>query len=300
MTGAPAVFYGSLLAFYLPFVVIPAAIGAIVAILAVRLFARLRRGPWVAGGAGGRRPLRLLPRQARRPEPRRHARRCRRSSTSWARTQSPFLPSYWAAQGVLGAATGDVREAGFYFLLLLANALLFTWIATAGRRALLLPRLVGARGRRTAGAPPAAGSSPASTCCCGPCRSRPGRWWSKDLRLFWRDPAQWSQFVLFFGIMALYVANLRGTRSFPDEESWRTWGTLLNLGASMLILASLTTRFIYPLISLEGRRFWILGLSPVTLRRVVWQKFWLSRRHHLGVHRRPGAALGAAAGARPR
>lgn len=37
-----------------------------------------------------------------------------------------------------------------------------------------------------------------------------------------------------------------------------------------------TTRVIYPLISLEGRRFWILGLSPVTLRRVVWQKFLLS------------------------
>jgi ABC-2 type transport system permease protein len=36
---------------------------------------------------------------------------------------------------------------------------------------------------------------------------------------------------------------------------------LLNLGAAMLILASLTTRFIYPLIILEGRRFWILGLS---------------------------------------
>ena len=99
---------------------------------------------------------------------------------------------------------------------------------------------------------------------------------AKDLRLFWRDPAQWSQFLLFFGIMALYLANLRGARSFAGQEGWRAWGTLLNLGASMLILASLTTRFIYPLISLEGRRFWILGLSPVTLRHIMWQKFWLS------------------------
>jgi ABC-2 type transport system permease protein len=44
----------------------------------------------------------------------------------------------------------------------------------------------------------------------------------------------------------------------------------------MLILATLTTRFIFPLISLEGRRFWILGLSPLPLGRIMWQKFWLS------------------------
>ena len=44
----------------------------------------------------------------------------------------------------------------------------------------------------------------------------------------------------------------------------------------MLILASLTTRFVFPLMSLEGRRFWILGLAPVTRRQLVWQKYWLS------------------------
>ena len=274
VTGAPAVFYLSLLAFYLPFVVVPAAIGATLAILAVRLFARLRRGPWVVAALSVAGLFVFFRGQLAAPS-------LDDSATLQAivdvmgRTQSPFLPSYWAAQGVLGAATGDVREAGFYFLLLVANALLFTWIATGVAERFFhrgWSALQGGDSRRTA----RRGLLARLDVLLRPLPQPTRALVVKDVRLFWRDPAQWSQFVLFFGIMALYVANLRGMRSAPDQELWRAWGTLLNLGASMLILASLTTRFIYPLISLEGRRFWILGLSPVPLRRVVWQKFFLS------------------------
>ena len=31
----------------------------------------------------------------------------------------------------------------------------------------------------------------------------------KDMRLFWRDPAQWIQFMIFFGLLCIYVLNLR-------------------------------------------------------------------------------------------
>jgi len=39
--------------------------------------------------------------------------------------------------------------------------------------------------------------------------------------------------------------------------------SFLNLAVVGLILSTFTTRFIYPLISLEGRRFWILSQLPV-------------------------------------
>ena len=94
--------------------------------------------------------------------------------------------------------------------------------------------------------------------------------------MFWRDPTQWSQFVIFFGIMAIYTANLRGTSKFYEEEMWRSWIACLNVGSVTLILATLTSRFVFPLVSLEGRRFWIIGLAPLTFRSLVWQKFWLS------------------------
>ena len=48
----------------------------------------------------------------------------------------------------------------------------------------------------------------------------------------------------------------------------------LNLTACALTLSTLTTRFVFPQFSLEGRRLWILGLAPLGLGRVLMQKFW--------------------------
>ena len=50
----------------------------------------------------------------------------------------------------------------------------------------------------------------------------------------------------------------------------------LNLGVCSLALSTLTTRFIFPQFSLEGRRLWILSMSPLDLGRVVMQKFLTS------------------------
>ena len=50
----------------------------------------------------------------------------------------------------------------------------------------------------------------------------------------------------------------------------------LNLAASALTLSTLTTRFVFPQFSLEGRRLWIIGLAPLGLHRVLLQKFALS------------------------
>ena len=47
----------------------------------------------------------------------------------------------------------------------------------------------------------------------------------------------------------------------------------MNLGVVGLILSTFTTRFVFPLISVEGQRFWILGTAPVDRRHVLWSKF---------------------------
>src|SRR5207302_642655 len=50
----------------------------------------------------------------------------------------------------------------------------------------------------------------------------------------------------------------------------------LNLGACSLNLATLTTRFVYPQFSLEGKRLWIVGLAPLGMVRIVKTKYWLA------------------------
>ena len=272
-TEAPLLFYVALVGFYLPFVIIPAALGSILAVVAVRFISR--RGWWPVLGAAVLVALFFVFREPLEAPSSTETPSLQAMIAALGRADSPYLPSSWLARGVLAAARGDHGVAGFQFLLLLSNALFLLWLAT----------LAAERWFYTGWSALAGVGRPRAL------RGGVLRWleWllrplprptralvAKDLRLFWRDPAQWSQFVLFFGIMTLYVANLNGARSFAGQEGWRAWGTLLNLGAAMLILASLTTRFIFPLISLEGRRFWILGLSPVTFRHILWQKFWLS------------------------
>jgi ABC-2 type transport system permease protein len=95
----------------------------------------------------------------------------------------------------------------------------------------------------------------------------------KDLRLFRRDISQWSQFLIFFGLLGLYFFNLR---SFNYHNAYASMIGFLNLAVVGLILSTFTTRFVYPMISLEGRRFWILGLMPVHRDLIVWSKFLFS------------------------
>ncbi len=84
----------------------------------------------------------------------------------------------------------------------------------------------------------------------------------KDLRLFRRDPLQWSQILIFAGFLVVYFFNIRRfTYESPsDYIGWVNMVSFLNLSVVGLLLSTFTTRFVFPMISLEGRRFWILGL----------------------------------------
>lgn len=95
----------------------------------------------------------------------------------------------------------------------------------------------------------------------------------KDLQVFRRDPVQWSQFAIFFGLLALYFVNIRRFNYGDPMRQWMTMVGFMNLGVVGLILSTFTTRFIFPMISLEGRRFWILGTAPLQRSRILWAKF---------------------------
>jgi ABC-2 type transport system permease protein len=98
----------------------------------------------------------------------------------------------------------------------------------------------------------------------------------KDLRTFLRDPVQWSQFLIFFGLLAFYFLNIRRLSYDVQSQSWRNLISFLNLSVTALILSTFTSRFIFPLLSLEGRNFWVLGLLPLRREEILWGKFAFS------------------------
>ena len=276
-TQAPLTFYFAATAFYVPFVTVPAALGSLVAMGLVCLFPRLPRAAviaFVAVTVGAlfvylrtRFNVSRLAEDALLPT----------VLQAMSRTQSPLLPSYWASRGVLDAAERDYGSTVYHFLLLLSNALMLSWgAAWVASRAYypgwsLLTGSVQSRSRTVAWRL-MDGADRLLVLVRQPARALV----SKDIRLFWRDPTQWSQFVIFFGVMAVYIANLRNTWSQMYSDVYRSWVACLNIGACTLILATLTSRFVFPLVSLEGRRIWVLGLAPITFRQLMWQKFWLS------------------------
>ena len=270
-------YYITAILFYLPYVIIPAAIGTVFALVFVRVVPSLPRVTLflVAGLA----VLSLFSylRNAFNPD------RLAEDSVLTvviqvaSQTQSPLLPSAWATQGVLNAAQGVYGEVFFLFLLLLSTALFFTWLAAGIADKVFLSGFSSMMGSgRIPMKPLGKGILGRLDGVLGFLSDPVRPLVVKDIKLFWRDAAQWTQFVVFFGIMAVYVANLGNNAEIMRSETYKSFVEGLNIAACSLILASLTSRFAYPLISLEGFRFWILGLAPLNLKQLIWQKYWLT------------------------
>ena len=203
-------------------------------------------------------------------------------------TMFPFLPSYWLSSSVLQWAEGILRQRGVFRAGAVEPHAVFRRARLhAVWQIVLRHRLGGAKPRRAADSDGIAVRAPESSPA-RPARSKgSSRNFSgstpdtralavKDLRMFWRDTTQWGQSVMFFGLLGVYIINLRNFTHQLTSPFWINAVAFLNLGACAFNLASVTTRFVFPQFSLEGRRMWIIGLLPMGLARVVKTKYWLA------------------------
>lgn len=273
---APWYYYALLLPFLVAFVVIPGGLGAMVCLVVMWRIPKIRLhavsilatlclacGGWIAWSV------------IRGPEG-------DLLTPSWFDSllmrlrfsEHRLLPNWWLSTGLLEAAQRQWTESLLFLALLTSNALMFHQAAVA-----LAARIF----RRSYHDSYTEGAS----------RRRPGAHWMdrlmlratfflspqmrllmvKDLRLFRRDPMQWSQFLIFLGLLTLYFVNVRRFRYDVNHATWVNMISFLNLTVVGLILSTFTSRFIFPMISLEGRRFWILGLLPVRRETILWSKF---------------------------
>lgn len=189
-------------------------------------------------------------------------------------SHSPFWPSYWTAEGIIRASRREFTDAIFYFLLLLSSAMfcvemlmrfgshvyLRSWVmirSLSRDRLFIINRGIIERLRPLVNI--------FGTDICGLV--------TKDMKLFWRDASQWSQFLIFFGLLGIYFLNIRNFSYNMLAPFWKNICAFLNLTATLLTMGSLSTRFIFPQISMEGNKFWIIGLSPMGFKRILYQKF---------------------------
>ena len=188
-----------------------------------------------------------------------------------------WLPSRWVATALDASLNGRWVESGVYTALLWSTALLAWRLLdhVAGWKLLELLRNHPQTLEGSAQAEPNPLSGTASLRV---------RWWmrhpwsaamAKDVLLTLRDPAQWSQAVVFFGLLGVYFANIHHLAAMSVEPSWRIGVASLNLACSLLVFGSLTVRFLFPQMSLEGRSLWLLRLAPHGMRRLLMAKLCL-------------------------
>jgi ABC-2 type transport system permease protein len=186
-----------------------------------------------------------------------------------------LIPSWWVAAGILALTRGELVRGGMLWLVLTTTtAMLVMVVERIGSATFVASwrRVLGnmRRGRHAPVLCPFAerllrgiGADVRAVAL-------------KDVRIFFRDPTQWSQTLIFFGLLALYFSNLRNFRYHALPDAWRNTITFLNVFSVSAVVCSLGSRFAYPQLSLEGQGFWVLGLSPVKMSRIVRAKFALA------------------------
>jgi ABC-2 type transport system permease protein len=191
---------------------------------------------------------------------------------------SPFLPSSWSADILAGTLFDRPVDQGFFYALLASYALFLPLAASWVSGAVYL-----------------SGWSKAQ-------ESRQGRrnsnWldgllrWAtspfpnvlqaiilKDVKTFLRDTTQWSQLFLLVALVVVYLYNFKVLpldRSPMPTATLKTVVSFVNLALSGFVLSAVAIRFAFPAVSLEGKAFWILQTSPISLRSLLWSKFWLN------------------------
>ena len=202
--------------------------------------------------------------------------------------QFPLLPSYWLSSSVLEWTDGAVTSALFFAAVLLSNALFFGTLAAnfTGQFFYDAASAVQSRGsvfrrwrwfqRREQKKQLGDGAPGRLERLVALIPRVPEDFRAlivKDARMFWRDTTQWGQSLMLFGLLGVYIINLRHFSEQLTNPFWINLVAFLNLGACSLNLATITTRFVYPQFSLEGKRLWIVGMAPLGLMRVVKAKY---------------------------
>ncbi len=196
---------------------------------------------------------------------------------------SLWLPSSWAATALDALLNSRWVEAALYTGLLWTTALV-CWRALDHLSAVFLLPVLRQHAHSTQASP--AHPRVPRTAAASTTRSalEAAGWWmrgplsaslTKDVLLVVRDPVQWSQAVMFFGLLGAYFANIHRLASFSGDPSWRLGLAALNLACTLLVFGSLAVRFIYPQMSLEGKSLWVLRVAPNGLRQALFSKLCL-------------------------
>lgn len=262
---------------FVPFLILPAVVGSAVTLVLVNIFPARRTRDilsviTVIAGAGVVVLFRLLrPEKLARPE---GFRSLVEFITVLRGPTSPLLPSEWLQRTLMGWLTGHFDPLPLYMLWSTAAALIV--LGALLHRSLYSVGFTKSQesGQRTIRSGDGTRFTARVLSVFGILRRE---LLLKELRVFFRDTTQWSQLILLAVLVVVYVVNIK---FLPLSGNGITFFIVnlipfLNLALAGFVLASVAARFLFPGVSLEGRTWWLLRSSPMSMRELLWSKYWV-------------------------
>ena len=278
VAGVPWYYYPLLPIFLIGYILLPCAISASICLLFVRFAPRNRKQLLLAVGAiallvvgiwgyrfvmSARESLQTMKRNE-----------VEGLLGQFALVKHPLMPSHWMTNGIMAASRGEAATMARSLAMLWSNGLVVylvgAWLASRIYRT-AYDRIAGSGQKR---------------------KIHRQRWidklmeWSvfyldkptrilvvKDFRMFRRDPTQWVLLTIFGAMIMIGGTTFRQYYNADIDAIDRYIIGLMNLFGTAVLLCAGLSRFIFPLISLEGRKFWILGLMPLSRQQILRGKF---------------------------
>jgi ABC-2 type transport system permease protein len=95
----------------------------------------------------------------------------------------------------------------------------------------------------------------------------------RDFWGFFREPSQWLHLLLMFVLLLVFLVSISSLDLRLTQPFLQTISYLVVFLFDGFLIASISLRFVFPALSLEGDAFWCIRSAPVSLRRLYLQKF---------------------------
>lgn len=196
-------------------------------------------------------------------------------------SSNPYLPNHWFSELMSSARLGILNKVILYFLLLCSTAFILwciamelgmRWYADAWLWSQERSRMFNSR----------RDAKPFRAKRIWLTRLLPSRIGSilfKEIHLFFRDFSQWGQLTLILALILFYMVHIQNFSFEEPETKWRTAMMFFNLILLGFIQATLSLRYSFPSISLEGKGFWVVKSSAIGVRGFFFTKYYL----HAGI-----------------
>ncbi len=194
--------------------------------------------------------------------------------------QQEWMPNFWVVQTLTQLVKGELMESGkFCMALLWSTGLGITGLAVLLSRA-LYPESFSKSQEATRTVISSWGPvNRMISFVSRPFSSATRQIVMKDIRVFMRDTTQWSQLFLLAALVVIYIFNFRvmPLSRFPmNQFKIMNLLSFMNIGLAGFVVTALSARFVFPMVSQEGRAFWIIKSSPLSLKGFLWSKFLIS------------------------